>query len=124
MRTNPLGSTPAWIPGRLFHLPEAGYPALVPSVEPEAPPPGPGWVRGEFVGYDDGAELEAALADLDQLEGVEEELFLRIALPVILEGGQHYEAWVYAFPPDRLPALERSAVELADGDWGPYLGKG
>ena len=123
-RTHPLGSTRAWVPGRLFHLPEAGYPALVPGEEPDAPPPGPGWVVGEFIGYEDEIDLEAALADLDQVEGVEEELFLRITLPVILGGGQRYEAWVYAFPADRLLTLERKAVELADGDWGPFLGEG
>ena len=120
-RTHPLGSTRAWAPGRLFHLPEAGYPAMIPGPEPDAPPPGLGWVLGEFVGYEDEEELEDALADLDQLEGVAEELFLRITLPVVLEGGQHYEAWTYVFPEDRLPTLERRAVELPEGDWGPYL---
>ncbi len=120
-RTNPLGSTQAWAPGRLFHLPEAGFPALVPGLPPATPPPGPGWVRGEFVGYDDDADLECALSDLDQLEGVGEDLFTRILHPVVLEGGQHYMAWVYVFPEDRLPTLERKAVELGDGDWGPYL---
>lgn len=123
-RTLPAGSTRAWAPGRLFHLPQAGYPALVPCPEPEAPPPGPGWVLGEFVGYEDEGDLECALSDLDQLEGVEEELFLRIMLPVVLDGGQHYLAWAYVFPADRLQTLERSAVELPDGDWGPYLGDG
>jgi len=123
-RTHPLGNTRAWVSGRLFHLPEAGYPALVPTAEPETPPPGPGWVVGEFIGYEDEVDLECALSDLDQVEGVEEELFLRIILPVILDGGQRYEAWVYAFPADRLQTLERKAVELADGDWSPYLGEG
>jgi len=121
-RTHPLGSTRAWAPGRLFHLPEAGYPALVPGPEPEAPPPGSGWVAGEFIGYEDEVDLEGALSDLDQVEGVEEGLFLRITLPVILDGGQRYEAWAYVFPADRLQTLERKAVELADGDWSSYLG--
>jgi len=95
---------------------------MVPGAEPPTPPPGPGWVLGEFVGYEDEEELEDALADLDQVEGVAEELFLRITLPVVLEGGHHYEAWTYVFPEDRLPTLERRAVELPEGDWGPYLG--
>ena len=123
-RTHPVGSTRAWVPGRLFHLPQAGYPALVPGPEPETPPPGPGWVAGEFVGYEDEADLQDALSDLDQLKGVEEELFLRSLLPVVLEGGQRMETWAYIFPEDRLPTLERHAVELADGDWEPYLGDG
>lgn len=123
-RTNPIGSTRAWVPGRLFHLPQQGYPALVPIPEPETPPPGPGWVLGEFVGYEDEVDLEGALDDLDQLEGVAEELFLRITLPVILDGGQRYGAWVYVFPADRLQTLERSATELPDGDWSGYLGDG
>ncbi|HJW44141.1 MAG TPA: gamma-glutamylcyclotransferase family protein [Geothrix sp.] len=120
LRTHPEGLTGAWVAGRLFHLP-AGYPALVPGPEPVAPPPGPGWVRGEFVGYEDDQDLESALADLDPLEGVEEDLFTREILPVTLEGGQRYQAWVYLFHVERLPRLEREAVELTDGDWASYL---
>jgi gamma-glutamylcyclotransferase (GGCT)/AIG2-like uncharacterized protein YtfP len=120
MRTQPEGLTRAWVAGRLFHLP-AGYPALVPGVEPPDPPPGPGWVRGDFVGYEDEADLESALADLDPLEGVEEGLFTREVLPVRLEGGPRFKAWVYVFHVERLPRLERDAVELTDGDWASYL---
>ncbi len=120
LRTQPEGLTRARVSGRLFRLP-AGYPALVPGPEPEAPPPCPGWVFGDFVGYEDEAELESALADLDPLEGVEEGLFSREILPVTLEGGQHYRAWVYVFHVERLPRLLREAVELTAGDWLPYL---
>lgn len=119
-RTHPEGLTRAWTPGRLFHLPE-GFPALVAGAEPPAPPPGPGWVVGDFVGYEDPAELEAALADLDALEGVEEDRFSRAILPVVLEGGHRYRAWAHVFHVERLPRLERMATELPDGDWGPYL---
>lgn len=119
-RTHPEGLTQAWVAGRLFQLP-AGYPALVSGAEPGTPPPGQGWVRGDFVGYEDAAELDSALADLDPLEGVEEGLFTREILPVVLEGGHHYLAWVYVFHVERLPRLEREAVEIADGDWSPYL---
>ena len=83
-RTHPEGLTQAWVAGRLFQLP-AGYPALVSGAEPGTPPPGEGWVRGDFVGYEDAAELDSALADLDPLEGVEEGLFTREILPVVLE---------------------------------------
>jgi gamma-glutamylcyclotransferase (GGCT)/AIG2-like uncharacterized protein YtfP len=120
MRTHPEGITRAWVAGRLFHLP-AGYPALVPGAEPEAPPPGSGWVRGDFVGYEDQSDLESALGDLDPLEGVEEGLFTREVLPVHLESGHRYQAWVYLFEADRLPRLEREAVEIPDGDWEAYL---
>lgn len=120
LRTQPEGLTQAWVAGRLFHLPTS-CPALVPVVEPGAPPPGPGWVRGDFVGYEDEADLEAALADLDPLEGVEEGLFTRELLPVLLEGGHRYRAWVYVFHVERLPRLEREAMEVLSGDWGPYL---
>lgn len=123
-RTLPQGTCHAWMAGRLFHLPMEGYPALVPIPEPETAPPGPGWVTGQFVGYDDEVDLEAALMDLDQLEGVEEELFLRVTLPVILNGGQRFTAWVYVFPEDRLLTLERNATELTSGDWEAYLGQG
>ena len=119
-RTHPEGLTGAWVAGRLFQLP-AGYPALVSGAEPGTPPPGLGWVRGDFVGYEDAAELDSALADLDPLEGVEEGLFTREILPVVLEGGHHYRAWVYVFHVERLPRLEREALEILDGDWAPYL---
>lgn len=119
-RTHPEGRCRAWIPGRLFQLPN-GDAALVPAADPESPPPGPGWVTGDFVGYDDEEALDSAVADLDPLEGVEEELYLRRLLPVVLDSGHHYEAWAYVFPEERLPRLLREAVELPDGDWGPYL---
>jgi gamma-glutamylcyclotransferase (GGCT)/AIG2-like uncharacterized protein YtfP len=119
-RTNPEGLCRAWTPGRLFQLPD-GDAALVPGAEPGVPPPGLGWVTGEFVGYDDEETLQSALADLDSLEGVEEELYLRRAVPVILDSGHRYDAWAYVFPEDRLPRLLREAVEITDGDWGPYL---
>lgn len=120
LRTHFEGLCRAWTPGRLFQLPN-GDAALVPSDEPGRSPPGPGWVTGEFIGYDDEEELESALTDLDPLEGVEEELYLRRAVPVILDSGHRYDAWAYIFPEDRLPRLLREAVELPDGDWGPYL---
>jgi len=120
-RTNPQGWTPAHAPGRLFHLPEAGYPAMVAGQEPCTPPPGTGWVLGEFVGYEDDDALEQALADLDALEDVEGGLYERRVLPIVLANGHRYGAWTYLFPEDRLPTLEKVAVELESGDWGPYL---
>lgn len=120
LRTQPEGLTRARVAGRLFQL-AAGYPALVPAPQPGGPPPCPGWVIGDFVGYEDEGELDSALADLDALEGVEEGLFSREILPVTLEGGQHYQAWVYVFHVERLPRLLREAVELTAGDWLPYL---
>jgi gamma-glutamylcyclotransferase (GGCT)/AIG2-like uncharacterized protein YtfP len=113
-RTHPIGACPARTKGRLFHLPMEGYPALIPTEQS-------GWVQGEFVGYEDEAELESALEDLDTLEGVDEGLFERRILPVSLEGGQEYMAWIYIFPEDRLPRLEREATELTTGDWSAYL---
>lgn len=120
LRTHPEGLTRAWTPGRLFQLP-AGYPALVAGPQPALAPPSAGWVRGDFVGYEAERELEAALADLDPLEGVEEGLFTRERLPVVLEGGHRYVAWAYVFHVERLPRLERECVEIGDGDWTPYL---
>jgi gamma-glutamylcyclotransferase (GGCT)/AIG2-like uncharacterized protein YtfP len=120
LRTQPEGLTRAWVPGRLFRLPE-GFPALVAGAEPPDPPPGPGWVTGEFVGYEDSDELEAALADLDALQGTEEGLFDREILPVVLEGGLHFRAWTHVFHMERLPRLEREATELPGGDWGAHL---
>jgi gamma-glutamylcyclotransferase (GGCT)/AIG2-like uncharacterized protein YtfP len=121
-RTHPEGLCRAWTPGRLFHLPEAGYPAVVPGLAPEDPPPGPGWVVGDFVGYEDDAALDAALGDLDPLEGVEEAIFERRAVGIVLDSGHHFVAWAYVFPEERLGVLERKAVELPGGDWSAYLG--
>lgn len=120
-RTNPQGYCDAWAAGRLFHLPLEGIPALVPEAEPGTAPPGPGWVAGEFVGYGDEQDLEAALSDLDQLENVEGGLFVRRVLPVVLDSGNRYGAWIYIFETDRLLQLEKNAVELPQGDWAPYL---
>jgi gamma-glutamylcyclotransferase (GGCT)/AIG2-like uncharacterized protein YtfP len=120
LRTHPEGLTRAWVSGRLFQLP-AGYPALVSTPEPPAPPPSSGWVLGDFVGYEDEANLDSALMDLDALEGVEEGLFTREILPVTLEGGHRYQAWAYVFHVERLPRLERESIELPAGDWAPYF---
>ena len=120
-RTAPEGTTVAYAPGRLFHLPSAGFPAMVATEEPSLPPPAPGWVTGEFAGYEDEAALENALGDLDQLEDVAGDLFQRVLLPVVLASGHHYGAWAYVFPADRLGRLEREGVELSSGDWNAYL---
>jgi gamma-glutamylcyclotransferase (GGCT)/AIG2-like uncharacterized protein YtfP len=120
-RTLPEGITGAYAPGRLFHLPAVGFPALIAIPEPEQLPPGPGWVVGEFVGYEDEQALESAALDLDQLEDVDGGLFERVLLPVVLASGHRYQAWVYVFPEDRLGRLEREGVELPDGDWRAYL---
>ena len=113
-RTHPVGACSATAVGRLFHLPMEGYPAMVAT-------PSDTRVHGEFVGYEDEGDLASALADLDALEGVEEGLFVRQILPVRLENGQEFKAWIYLFPEDRLPRLEREAVELSGGDWSSYL---
>jgi gamma-glutamylcyclotransferase (GGCT)/AIG2-like uncharacterized protein YtfP len=114
-RTGPAGSTGARTPGRLFHLPSAGFPALVPG------PESGGWVAGEFLGYEDEADLEAAVQDLDQMEDVAGGLFERRIVPVLLDSGHRYQAWAYVFPEDRRPRLEKEAVELPGGDWRGYL---
>jgi len=94
---------------------------MVAHPEPPLAPPGPGWVLGEFVGYEDSEELEQALNDLDQLKDVDGGLFERWVYPVRLQGGQNYSAWIYVFPTDRVPRLEREGVELLNGDWTHYL---
>lgn len=121
-RTQPAGTTRAWAPGRLFHLPLAAAPAMIAGPIPADLPPSAGWVVGDFVGYEDEEDLDAALANLDQLEGVAEDQFERRLLPVLLDSGQTYVAWVYVFAVDRLLRMEREGVELANGDWAPYFG--
>lgn len=120
-RTNPIGQTRGFAPGRLFHLPGSGWAAMLPGAIPEALPPGLGWVVGEFIGYEDEGDLESALDDLDQLEGLAEGRFERKLVPVLLESGLTYAAWAYVFPVDRSSRLEREGVELLDGDWSGYL---
>jgi gamma-glutamylcyclotransferase (GGCT)/AIG2-like uncharacterized protein YtfP len=121
LRTDPEGLVRAFAPGRLFHLPAAGFPAMVPQETPTSSPPGPGWVTGEFVGYEDEDALEAALQDLDAVEDVEGGRFERIVLPVLLESGHAYLAWAYLFPPDRLARLTREGIELPSGNWKEFL---
>lgn len=120
-RTGFEGLCGAWTPGRLFHLAELNGPALVPGPIPESLPPGPGWVFGDFVGYGEEVELEAAVENLDALEGTSEERTERRLLPVLLEGGQVYKAWAWIHPEERLSRLEREALELKSGDWKDYL---
>jgi gamma-glutamylcyclotransferase (GGCT)/AIG2-like uncharacterized protein YtfP len=120
-RTLPEGSTLAYCPGRLFQLPGQGYPAMVPAPEPQPGPPGPGWIVGEFIGYEDDQALENAVQDLDPLEDVDGGLFQRRLSLVVLDSGHRYTAWVYVFPEERLPRLERDALELPAGDWAGYL---
>jgi gamma-glutamylcyclotransferase (GGCT)/AIG2-like uncharacterized protein YtfP len=119
-RTDPVGWTGARTPGRLFHLPGPGIPALVPGPEPAEG--GPGWVVGEFVGYEDEAALEAAVQDLDPVMEADGGLYERRIVPVRLDSGHRYQAWAYVFPEDRLARLEKEAVELPGGDWAAYLG--
>lgn len=121
-RTHPEGTCRAWVPGRLWHLPDDGYPAMVLGPEPATPPPGEGWVTGDFVGWEDLEDLEAALPDLDALEDVAGGLYLRRLVDCVLESGHRLTAWVYVFPEDRLGALERHGVEMSDGDWEAFLG--
>lgn len=120
-RTHPQGACRAWTPGRLFHLGDSLEAALVPCPPPEAPPPGSGWVVGEFVGYEDSTSLHQAVENLDALLGAQEERYSRAPIVVMLEGGQIYKAWAWVFHVERLPRLEREAVEIQDGDWSPYL---
>ena len=120
-RTHPQGTCRAWAPGRLFHLPMEQIPAMVAGPEPESLPPAAGWVVGEFVGYESDEDLEAALADLDQVKDVEGGLYVRRVSSVVLDSGHRYGAWIYTFGADRLTRLERHAVELMDGDWSAYL---
>jgi gamma-glutamylcyclotransferase (GGCT)/AIG2-like uncharacterized protein YtfP len=53
---------------------------------------------------------------------VEEGLFERRAMGIVLDSGHRYVAWAYVFPEDRLGVLERKAIELPGGDWSAYLG--
>lgn len=118
-RTHPEGTCRAYLPGRLFHQPEAGLPLAVLGPIPPDLPPGPGWVQGTFVGYADEGDLDRALADLEAL-AAEGGGAARL-VPVLLEGGASYVAWGWTLDPDHLPRLSREAVELPNGRWDPYL---
>ncbi len=118
-RTHPQGICRAYVPGRLFQLPELAHPALLPGEIPPALPPGPGWVVGDFIGYDDDAALSEALADLDSL-GLEAGAEARL-VPVLLEGGASYVAWAWTFHMEQRPRLELEATEIPSGDWAAWL---
>ncbi len=92
----------ARVRGHLFRLP-AGYPALVADSAGS-------WVRGELVTLDG----EVRLGVLDHLEGVGQDLFQRVSVPVIVEG-RTVVAWAYVM--DRAQVRERTGVWVEHGDW-------
>jgi gamma-glutamylcyclotransferase (GGCT)/AIG2-like uncharacterized protein YtfP len=97
-----LGALPrrrAWTRGSLWALP-AGYPALVPG--------GDGRVEGELVDPPD----ERLLGLLDGYEGVDEGLFERVVVPVVV-GLRSFEAWAYTLDEARAKAGRR----IASGRW-------
>ena len=119
-RIRKVAAEPGWLDGS-FICPWRGSLPWLRVRNPEQPPLARAGSRREFVSYGDDAELEEALADLDQLENVEGGLFVRRVLPVILDSGIRFGAWVHLFETDRLLQLEKDAVELPQGDWAPYL---
>jgi len=92
----------ARVRGHLFRLP-AGYPALVADSAGT-------WVRGELVTLDG----EVRLGVLDHLEGVGQDLFQRVSLPVAVDG-RTVVAWAYVM--DRAQVRERTGVRVDHGDW-------
>lgn len=89
----------ARVRGTLFRMP-AGYPALVPG--------GEAWVHGELVDLADPRRL----AVLDHYEGVDEGLYRRVQVPVVV-GLRTLEGWTWAMSD---PAARGGRI-LPSGRW-------
>lgn len=88
---SPLPAVPARTPGRLVDL--GDYPGMIPARR------GGQWVLGEYF------EFQNRVSVLPQLDFVEEyrptseahSLYLRRAVPVVLEDGTERQAWAYIY---------------------------
>jgi len=95
--------------GHLYDLPGLGYPAMT---------PGPGFVHGYVLSFEDPALLDTLdwLEEYEPGRPLEENEYYRVSLAVI--GGDRQplgQAWCYLMVPERVHAL--GGVRLASGQW-------
>jgi len=106
--------------GKLFHLADRGYPALVPTDDPHA------WVYGELL-YFAPLFYENALRGLDELEDYcgpadeRNEYERQKATVTFLETDQQTEAFLYIAGPQLEAAIARTGIRVADGDWRTFM---
>ena len=111
LAANPQRIVPARTSGRLVDL--GDYPGLIPARRSEQ------WVFGEFIEFQvaEAREMDSLLAQLDFIEeylpGAEaRSLYLRRAVPVILEDQTESWAWAYLY---NRPYDPRRMIR--SGDW-------
>lgn len=108
---------PAWIPGRLYHLPAYGYPAVG---------EGEDRVQGYVLRFGDHVDAAALLADLDELEiydpalPLEDNMYLRQRMTVATAQGP-IEAWVYLMSAARLALYQ--GIYDPSGDWDQLMSR-
>lgn len=106
---------PAWIPGRLYHLPDYGYPAVG---------EGHDRIHGYVLRFGAGIDPDSLLAELDELEVYDphlplaDNMYLRQRMTIETVQGS-IEAWVYLMSAARL-ALYRGVYDPS-GNWDHLL---
>lgn len=105
----PHTAAPAWVWGRLYHLPQQGYPALTPGNEK---------VQGVLLRFSD----PTILAKLDPLETYKEgrspalNEYQRQRQPIFDPSGASLgEAWIYVMELNR--AIAYGGIWLPSGQW-------
>lgn len=107
--------------GRLYHLPDRGYPAFVCEQEGEA------WVYGELL-YFLPDIYEQALAGLDKLEDFylpldERNEYEREAVMISrIDTGEQVEAYLYVASRRMEEVVASTGLHVADGDWRRFMG--
>ncbi|WP_134686418.1 gamma-glutamylcyclotransferase family protein [Brevibacillus migulae] len=106
--------------GKLYHLSDRGYPALVSADEPHA------WVYGELL-YFAPVFYEKALKGLDELEDYHgpaderNEYERQKATVTFLETEKQTEAFLYIAAPQLEKAITRTGIRVTDGDWRTFM---
>lgn len=104
----------AAINGKLFHLDNKGYPAVV---------PGDGIIIGELMELKD---FDKSLKELDDLENYNEDNninceYLRKEIEVNLKDGRKEIAYYYEYNTKALNNSEDKLIEIPHGDWKEYI---
>jgi gamma-glutamylcyclotransferase (GGCT)/AIG2-like uncharacterized protein YtfP len=101
---------PATAPGRLYHLADKGYPAVL---------AGEGTVAGEVLEFD---EIEEALRILDELEdyygpGHPQNEYDRVVVAAMDNEGTEHPVYMYVCTEHKENWLSQSGVHIPSGDW-------
>lgn len=104
------------IKGRLFHLDNKGYPAVIPGNEN---------IFGELMELKD---FNKSLEELDELENYTEDNnenceYLRKEVKVKLEDGSIEKAYYYEYNPESNINKNDNLLPVSYGDWKVYMNK-